>query len=164
MGGLQREPEGEVPAESGGDIEAPEGKQSEGEEGAAGQRMGAGPGGTGPPEDIVPEEAEEVIKPRGEEEPVPGPRGLAQRRRPAAPRENTRSPSPDGEGDSWMEPEPRGPQTKRAQWRALLADSLLRRGALFRHIWQLSLPSRGSKRAATDEAEGELAEKKGKEP
>ena len=105
-----------------------------------------------------------MIQPQGEEEPVPGPRGLAQRRRLAAPRENTCSPSPDGEGDSWMELEPQGPQTKGAQWRALLADALLRRGASFRHIRQLSLPWRGSKRAATDEAEGELAEKKGTEP
>ena len=63
-----------------------------------------------------------------------------------------------------MEPEPRGPQTKGAQRRALLADMLLRRGASFCHIRQLSLPWWGSKRAATEEAEGELAEKKGKEP
>ena len=105
-----------------------------------------------------------MTEPRGEEKPNPEPSGLGQRKGLAAPREEPRSPSPDGEGDSWMEPEPRGPPTKGAQRRALLADTLLRRGASFRHIRQLSLLWRGSKRAATEEAEGELAEKKGKEP
>ena len=84
-----------------------------------------------------------MTEPRGEEEPVPGPSGLGQRKGLAAPREEPRSPSPDGEGDSWMEPEPRGPPTKGAQRRALLADTLLRRGASFRHIRQLSLPWQG---------------------
>ena len=63
-----------------------------------------------------------------------------------------------------MEPEPRGPPTKGAQRRALLADALLRRGASFRHLRQLSRPWRGSKGAAPEEAEGELAKEKEKEP
>ena len=52
-----------------------------------------------------------------------------------------------------MEPEPRGPPTKGAQRRALLADTLLKRGALFRHLRGLSLLWRGSKGAAPEEAE-----------
>ena len=59
-----------------------------------------------------------------------------------------------------MEPEPRGPLTKGGQRRALLADALLRRGASFHHLRQLSLLWRGSKGAAPKEAEGELAEEK----
>ena len=42
-----------------------------------------------------------------------------------------------------MEPKPRGPMTKGAQRRALLAEALLRRGASFRHLWPLSLPWQG---------------------
>ena len=63
-----------------------------------------------------------------------------------------------------MEPEPRGPLTKGAQRRALLAEVLLRRGASFRHLQPLLLPWRGSKGAAPEEAEGELAEEKEEEP
>ena len=63
-----------------------------------------------------------------------------------------------------MEPEPQGPLTKGAQRRALLAEALLRRGASFRHLRPLSLPWRGSKGAAPEEAEGELAEEKEEEP
>ena len=79
-------------------------------------------------------------------------RGLAVRR------EAPCSPAPDSEGDICMEPEPWGPLTKGAQRKALLADALLRRGASFRHLRQLSLPWRGSKGTAPEEAEGELAE------
>ena len=89
---------------------------------------------------------------------------LGQMRGLATQREAPRSPAPDSEGDICMEPEPRGPPTKGAQRRALLADALLRRGASFCHIRQLSLPWQGSKGAAPEEAEGELAEKKEKEP
>ena len=63
-----------------------------------------------------------------------------------------------------MEPEPRGPPTKGAQRRALLADALLRRGASFCHLRQLSLPWRESKGAAPKEAEGELAEEEERGP
>ena len=56
-----------------------------------------------------------------------------------------------------------GPPTKGAQRRALLADALLRRVALFRHLRQLSLPWRESKGAAPKEAEGELAEEEERE-
>ena len=63
-----------------------------------------------------------------------------------------------------MEPEPRGPMTKGAQRRALLAEALLRRGASFRHLRLLSLPWRGSKGAAPAGAEGEVAEEKEEEP
>ena len=62
-----------------------------------------------------------------------------------------------------MEPEPRGPMTKGAQRRALLAEALLRRGASFRHLRPLSLPWRGSKGAAPAGAEGEVAEGKEEE-
>ena len=63
-----------------------------------------------------------------------------------------------------MEPEPRGPMTKGAQRRALLAEALLRRGASFRHLLPLSLPWRGSRGDAPAGAEGEIAEEKGEEP
>ena len=63
-----------------------------------------------------------------------------------------------------METEPRGPLTRGAQRRALLAEALLRRGASFQHLRPLSLPWRGSKGAAPEGAEGELAEEKEEEP
>ena len=63
MGGPRAEPEGDMPAEDGGGVEAPEGEQPEGEDGTAGLRMGAAPSEAGPLEDGVPREAEAVIEP-----------------------------------------------------------------------------------------------------
>ena len=63
-----------------------------------------------------------------------------------------------------MGPEPRRPLTKKAQRRALLAEALLRRGASFRPLRLLLLLWRGSKGAALEGAEGELAEEKEEEP
>ena len=163
-GGPRMGPEGEAPEEGERDVEAQGGEQREAEGGATGQGLGAGEGGAHPPGDRVSEGTEEAIKKRGEEEPVLGPSGLGRGNKAATPRGPTGSPGPDEEGDSRTEPASRGPQTRGAQQRALLADALLRKGASFRHIRQLSLPWRGSKRAAADEAEGELAKKKGKEP
>ena len=77
----------EVPAEDGGGVEAPEGEPPEGEDGAAGQRVEAATGGGDPLEGGVLREAGAATEPRGEEEPVPGPSGLGQRKGPAVPRQ-----------------------------------------------------------------------------
>ena len=63
MGGPRAGPEGDVPGEDGGGVEAPEGEQPEGEDGTAGLRMGVAPSEAGPLEDGVPREAEAVIEP-----------------------------------------------------------------------------------------------------
>ena len=63
-----------------------------------------------------------------------------------------------------METEPRGPLTRGAQRRALLAEALLRRGASFRHLRPLSLPWRGSKGTVPEGAEEELTKEKEEEP
>ena len=63
-----------------------------------------------------------------------------------------------------MEPEPRGPMTKGAQRRALLAEALLRRGASFRHLRLLFLQWRGSKGAAPAGVDREVAEEREEEP
>ena len=126
--------------------------------------MGAATGGADPLDGGVPREAGAATESCRAEEPVPGPSGLGQMRGLATQREAPRSPAPDGERDVCMEPEPQGPLTKGAQWRALLAEALLRRGASFRHLRPLSLPWQGSKGAAPEAAEGELAEEKEEEP
>ena len=106
---------------------------------------------------------EAAIGPRDEEEPVPGPSGLGQARGIAAPREETGSPAPDGEGEGGGEPGLRRAPTRGAQRRALLAAALLSRGALFRHLWPLSLPWRGSKGAAPTGGEENVAKERGEE-
>ena len=107
--------------------------------------MGAATGGGDPLEGGLAGGAGTAAGPSREGEPVPGPSGLGPTKGATAQREAPCSPAPDSEGDVCMEPELRGPMTKGAQRRALLAEALLRRGASFRHLRPLSLPWRGSK-------------------
>ena len=129
-----------APGEGGEGREAPEAEPPEREDGATGQGMGAATGRMEPLDGGVAGEAGTGAGPRREGEPVPGPSGLGSTKGPATQREAPCSPAPDSEGDVCMEPEPRGPMTKGAQRRALLAEALLRRGASFRHLLPLSLP------------------------
>ena len=80
-----------------------------------------------------------------------------------APREETGSPAPDREGEGGGEPGLRRAPTRGAQRRALLAAALLSRGALFRHLWPLSLPWRGSKGAAPTGGEENVGKERGEE-
>ena len=76
-----------VPGEDGGGVEAPEGGPPEGKDGDSGQWVEVATGGADPLEGGVPREAGAATEPRGEEEPVPGPSGLGQRKGPAVPRQ-----------------------------------------------------------------------------
>ena len=153
-----------VPEEDGEGREAPEAEPPEREDGTAGQGRGAATGRTDPLDGGEAGEAGTGTGPRREGETVPGPSGLGPTKGPATQREAPCSPAPDSEGDVCMEPEPRGPMTKGAQRRALLAEALLRRGASFRHLLPLLLPWRGSRGDAPTGAEGEIAKERGRNP
>ena len=158
------EPGEGVPGEGEEGCEAPEAEPPEREDRAADEGVDAATSRADQPGGGTAGGAGVASGLRSEEEPVPGPSGLGQTKGIAAQREAPCSPAPHGEGDVCMEPKPRGPMTKGAQRRALLAEALLRRGASFCHLRPLSLPWRGSKGAAPVGGDGEVAQEREEEP